>query len=851
MVRRSSSRFRPQEPTVSNVAPTNEHNHNDAASDIGSDIMTVSDIHTITNEHEVAALQQHHHHYHHQKSLNQQNLDLLTGTPTNYYSSNNPDAAGGIGTYNVYSPSDIRTIDNDNASIISDLQHTVGTAGGGNHDDIHTVTGTVTGSVLRLSSSPNGDDANGNVGSTVILGVSANDMAQPTTKTTATDASLDNSFWSRARRTLGILPPTVPNVATQPSTDCDAYYDEGRPVPFLDSSGAVNGKNSSTPPPAVIVTSRRGNDNGNIDFLQPDEANGGDSYSNTMIASTSSVWKQRLCGLRADRLILLLMFVLLAAVGVIVGAIVVSQQQNESRSSAASSAENDRPGDAADEPTMITLTRTPTTPGPTTSPTPTVAPLTNTTRQICENNITLVDDMKATFPVLGKLSSNGTIQYTGCKWVANQTAEQIDTLCDPDTVAYELCRLTCENCNELPMSQKKAWPIDLCGSDSPDQSFDAGMNQGMGNCLWLSKSLFDIDRLCQPGNDAYDLCRETCRNCGPGLTPPTQLPSATPFSVPSTAPSITNVNSEVPSVAPIPLSLAPVLSMETTTPSVGPSSSPVAATAAPITATPVTDAPMTAAPVTPVDTLAGVIVSASPESSDRLSMRDSTQSQALEWLRSALDVGTFGAVVSDARTVQIWTLATLAFNLGLSETWLTNGGNDECLWDGIICSADTRTVVGIDLEGRAISGSLPPEISLLSGLIGLNLSTNNISGELPNNFGSTFQNLQDLRFDRNNFSGTLPSTIGMMSALRIWYMERNPTITGTLPSTVAQLSSLEEFVLYYTDISGVVTQGICDLRSGSLGVLNLDCTKITFDGDPCWTKCLYLCGGDTGVPCSN
>lgn len=837
MVRRGSSRFRPQEPTASNVARTDDHNHNDAASDIGSDIMTVSDIHTITNENEVAAMQQHH-----QKSLNQQNLDLLTGTPTPFYGSNSADAAGGIGSYNAYSPSDIRTIDNDNASIISDLQHTVGTAGGGNHDDIHTVTGTVTGSVLHLSS-PNGD-ANGNLGSTVILGVSANDKTKPTT-TAAMNTSLDNSFWSRARRTLGI-PPTIPNVATQTSAECDAYYDEGRPVPFLGSSAAVNGNNLSTPPPAVIVTSRRGNNNGNIDFLQPDEANGGDSCSNTMIASTSSVWKQRLCGLRADRLILMLMFVLLAAVGVIVGAIVVSQQQNESRSSAASNAENDRPGVVAGEPTMITLTRTPTTSRPTTSLTPTVAPITNTTSQICDNNITPVDDIKATFPVMDNLSNNGAILYTECKWVANQTAEQLDTLCQPDTVAYELCRLTCENCNELPLNQKKAWPVDLCGSDSPDQSFDAGMNQGMGNCLWLSKSLFDIDRLCQPGNDAYDLCRETCRNCGPDLTPPTQLPSATPSTTPSTvlstAPSIINA----PSQAPIPLSLAPVPSTETTAPSVGPSSSPVAATAAPITA-----APATAVPVTPVDTLAGVIVSASPESSDRLSMRDSTQSQALEWLRSALAVGTFGAVVSDARTVQIWTLATLAFNLGLSETWLTSGGNDECFWDGIICSADTRTVVGIDLEGRAITGTLPPEISLLSGLIGLNLSTNNISGELPSNFGSTFQQLEDLRFDQNEFSGTIPSTIGMMSALRIWYMERNPTISGTLPSTVAQLSSLEEFVLYYTDIAGVVTQGICDLRSGSLGVLNLDCTKITFNGDPCWTKCLYLCGGDTGIPCNN
>ena len=146
MVRRSSSRFRPQEPEAPNLDAMDENN--DGASDLGSDIMTVSDIHTITNESEIAMTQQHH-----LKSLNKQNLDLLTPTP---FGSNNADAAGGIGNYNMYSPSDIRTIDNDNASIVSDLQHTVGTVGGGGgNDDIHTVTGTVTGSVLRLSS-PNG-----------------------------------------------------------------------------------------------------------------------------------------------------------------------------------------------------------------------------------------------------------------------------------------------------------------------------------------------------------------------------------------------------------------------------------------------------------------------------------------------------------------------------------------------------------------------------------------------------------------------------------------------------------------------------------------------------------------------
>ena len=872
MVRRSSSssRFRPQEPTISNAASaeeeqySNNHHQNDTASDLGSDIMTVSDIHTITNENEIAMMQQQHY-----KSLNKQNLDLLTPTP---YGTNSADAAGGISNYHLYSPSDIRTIDNDNASIISDLQHTVGTAGGGGgHDDIHTVTGTVTGSVLHLSSqnadTRGNNNTGNNMGSTVILGVDPNDRMKSTIEpeiTSSSDHNLNNSsFWARAMRTIGMT-PVVPNVTTQTTTEYDEYYDEGRPLAFLNATTPMNhnvmdptqqrngDEHGLTPlPPAVIVTTRNRNHPNDIDTYGQG-ANGDDTFSNAMMTPTTSVWKQRLCGLRADRLILLLMFVLLAAVGVIVGAIVVSQQQDESSSSSASNVENERPaaGDLDDDGgTMIVLTRTPTTARPTVF-TPTAAPSSNGTDPICDNNMTVVDDLKVTFPVSDMASSNDTIIYNDCSWVSSQTVEQLDLLCQTDTAAYELCRLTCRNCNELPMNQKKAWPIELCGGDSADMSFDAGMNEGMGNCMWLSKSPFDIDRLCQPDNDAFNLCRETCRNCGPYVTNPitkTMIPTISP----TTAPVMPNITSDTPSgypsAAPISLTLAPSnmsLPEATLFPSAGPSLSPVA-----MTLPPVTEAPVTAAPVTPEDALAGIIISASPESADRLVATDSTQSQALGWLRMGLDAGTFGTTVSDARTVQIWTLATFAFSLGLNELWLVSGGNDECLWDGIVCSADTRTVVGIDLESRTITGTLPPELSLLSGLIGLNLSTNNISGKLPKNFGSTFQELEDLRFDRNDITGTLPSTVGMMSALRIWYMERNPAMTGTIPSTVVQLSNLEEFVFYYTDITGVIPQEICDLPN--LTELRLDCVKTSFVGDTCWTRCLFLCGGDSGVPCTN
>jgi Leucine rich repeat len=348
---------------------------------------------------------------------------------------------------------------------------------------------------------------------------------------------------------------------------------------------------------------------------------------------------------------------------------------------------------------------------------------------------------------------------------------------------------------------------------------------GMGNCNWLSKSPFDIDRLCQPTNDAYDLCRETCRNCGPNAT-----------MVPSLAP--TGRVSEEPSKGPSPepsTSPSPVLSPSVNGASDIPSAAPVALSA-----------PSLLPSIAPANgvSLEGLLLGASPTSSDELATAGSPQQLAMAWVQLGLDNNDFGASVSDAQTLQLWSLATFAFSTGYDATWLTNGGNDECVWDGVSCDSTTGSVITINLQSRSLRGTIPPELFLLEQLQQLILSSNRIQGRIPKLLGS-FQQLQDLRMDRNNLSGTVPTSIGNLSELRILYMERNPQITGTLPSSVEQLSMLQELVFYYTDITGVIPSGVCTLPK--LQSLILDCTKTVCD---CWTKCMYLCGGSSGVACN-
>ena len=731
MVRRSSQ-FRPAE-----ASPVDSGN--DAASDVGSDIMTVSDIHTINHEQEMAMMLR--------------NQPLLP----------NPHAPSGVNSLYGGLGDEIRTVDpNDNASIVSDLQNTVGT--GGAADDIHTVQGNQV-SMIAASTADRVNPRNGD---------------QLTSDVIKPSQSTSENFWSRTRRSLGWTGAAAPLTA-QRTAECDEYYDEGMPVPA-----------------AVIVTTNSQRTQGVTGSVDS--------------SAHESVWKQRLCGVRADRLVFLLILVLLAAIGVIVGAVVVSQSDS-SNTSDSSSAEGDRPKDD----NFVTLTRTPVafqTPVPAPSSlAPTGAPF---VEFICDTNVTLVDDSRVEFPVVG--DNAGEIQYRNCSWVANRP-EQQDLLCQPDQIPFELCRLTCRNCEELPMGQKKPWPTELCGGDSDTESFPVGENAGFENCDWLAASPFEVTRLCQPDQEAYQLCRETCRNCGP-VVDVTPTPSQTPT---------TGKPSDPPSMPPT-LSFAPTVLLSSI-PSVGPSSP----TEAPATQEPDSVEPSVQA------SLEQVLLAASPSSEEMLFTSGSPQARALEWLQFTLNNGLSNDVSND-RLVQLWSLATFAFSTGFDFTWLTDGGGDECFWEGVTCEL-SGIVSAVELESRNLFGRLPPELSVLSALSTLILTSNSLTGPIPSSFGNLGQ-LQELRLDRNFLSGSIPDTVGDMTALRLWYMERNPDVSGTIPFAVGQLTNLEEWVFYGTDIFGDFPQDVCSFPN--LSILELDCRKID---DSCYTRCLLACGGTTGISC--
>ncbi len=106
-----------------------------------------------------------------------------------------------------------------------------------------------------------------------------------------------------------------------------------------------------------------------------------------------------------------------------------------------------------------------------------------------------------------------------------------------------------------------------------------------------------------------------------------------------------------------------------------------------------------------------IISTASPSSLSSLSDTSSPQYQVFEWLIQNPDYLEY----SIERVLQRWSVAVLYFSLG-GASWPTMDAH-ECLWYSTdvqdICD-DNGRIVGLRLANSDLSGSIPPEVSLLS-----------------------------------------------------------------------------------------------------------------------------------------
>ena len=209
----------------------------------------------------------------------------------------------------------------------------------------------------------------------------------------------------------------------------------------------------------------------------------------------------------------------------------------------------------------------------------------------------------------------------------------------------------------------------------------------------------------------------------------------------------------------------------------------------------------------------------------------------------------------DWKIIQRFLVAYLYFSLDganwTSDNFLT--GDIECNWDGIECN-DTLSVIGIKLCDAKLSGSLPSELSQLSGIKWLVFANNSLTGTIPETWWN-FQNLQLLNLSANAITGQLSSRLWNITSLlsldvvdnlltggipevsddarplTILLADENE-LSGTLPASLWNLTNLAQLSLTYNKLTGglpVVPEG----RSIVLEALFLDHNQMQGSLPPC------------------
>ncbi|CAL4950947.1 unnamed protein product [Urochloa decumbens] len=132
----------------------------------------------------------------------------------------------------------------------------------------------------------------------------------------------------------------------------------------------------------------------------------------------------------------------------------------------------------------------------------------------------------------------------------------------------------------------------------------------------------------------------------------------------------------------------------------------------------------------------------------------------------------------------------------------------------------------VDLSKNRLTGSLPPSLGALRGLLKMDLSNNLLQGSIPPSLGE-LKNLTLLDLRNNSLTGGLPAFVQGMSSLQDLLLSNNPQLGGTLPAAgwEKMSGSLATLDLSNAGLTGAIPESMAALSG--LRFLALDHNRLT------------------------
>ena len=125
-------------------------------------------------------------------------------------------------------------------------------------------------------------------------------------------------------------------------------------------------------------------------------------------------------------------------------------------------------------------------------------------------------------------------------------------------------------------------------------------------------------------------------------------------------------------------------------------------------------------------------------------------------------------------------------------------------WYGV--TVENGAVTELDLSNNNLTGEIPSEIGNLTRLQRLDLSANNLTGAIPSEMAN-LTSLETLVLLGNSLSGEIPSEIGNLTRLQRLLLTSN-SLSGEIPSAIGNLTRLEDLWLHGNSLSGEIPSEI-------------------------------------------